>query len=104
MARSSAWKNLRTRNRTSQPDSFHFAQCNLVLCPVIHYSGERTHYGANKRGKITCFSKVIVVELSYSRRVITQARPLNALTEPTVCRSWKNLYEIKLTCELAVLS
>src|ERR1700719_3702674 len=29
------------RNRTSQPDALHLAQCNLVLCPVVELGCSR---------------------------------------------------------------
>ena len=29
------------RNRTSQPDSLHLTQCNLVLCPVVKFGCSR---------------------------------------------------------------
>ena len=29
------------RNRTSQPDSLHFTQCNLVLCPIVKFGCSR---------------------------------------------------------------
>ena len=29
------------RNRTSQPDALHLAQCNFVLCPIVEFSRSR---------------------------------------------------------------
>src|SRR5208282_1388987 len=45
------------RNRTSQPDAFHLAQCNFVLCPIIELGRSRRLMS----GHLLCMLKPTVV-------------------------------------------